>query len=62
MGVVGEGIRNIADAGSKVFTALDEKNINVRFTSFGGSRVSLVIGVDEADYKEALKAVYSALK
>ncbi len=62
VGVVGEGIRNLKDVGAKVFTLLSSADINVRFTSFGGSRVSLLIGVNETDFKGALKAVYSALQ
>ena len=61
-GVVGEGIGSRAGIGAAVFTALAGKDINIRFTSYGGSRVSLLIGIDESDYTDAMNAVYSALK
>ncbi len=61
-GVVGEGLGSRAGIGAAVFTALAEKNINVRFTSYGGSRVSFLAGVDEPDFMEAMNAVYAVLK
>lgn len=61
-GVVGEGLGSRTGIGAAVFTALAEKKINVRFTSYGGSRVSLLAGVGESDFRDAMDAVYAVLK
>ncbi len=61
IGVVGEGLDGRIGIGSRVFGSLEKKGINVRYASFGGSPVSLVMGVDEEVFDDALDAVYSSL-
>jgi len=60
IGVVGSGISEQIGVASTVFTALKEGSINVRFISYGGSDVTLVVGVDSESYLDALKSIHNA--
>ncbi len=60
IGVVGSGIPEQVGVAAAVFTALSSNNINVRFISYGGSDVTLVVGVDSENYMEALKSIHNA--
>lgn len=62
IGIVGEGLRNSSGYGAGIFSALEESRINVRYVSFGGSDVSFIVGVNEADFQKGLLSVYSALR
>ncbi len=57
--VVGRGMINAAGTAAKVFTALSEKNINIRMIDQGSSELNIIIAVDEVNYKEAIKAIYN---
>ena len=60
IGVVGSGIPEQVGVAAAVFTALSLNNINVRFISYGGSEVTLVVGVDSENYLDALKSIHKA--
>lgn len=45
--------------GAKVFTALANRNINVKMIDYGVEGISTLIGVDDSNYEKAIKAVYS---
>ena len=56
--VVGRNLaRNIGIAG-KIFTALGENNINIRFIGQGADEVNIIIGVDDANFKEAIRVLH----
>ncbi len=57
--VVGRGMINAAGTAAKVFSALSEKNINIRMIDQGSSELNIIIAVDEKNYKEAIKAIYN---
>ena len=59
IGVVGSGIPEQVGVAAAVFTALSSNNINVRFISYGGSDVTLVVGVDSENYLDALKSIHN---
>lgn len=59
IGVVGSGLPDQIGVAADVFTALKGKNINVRFINYGGSDISLIIGVDTDLYLDALKAIHN---
>ena len=42
-----------------VFTALKSKKINVRFINYGGSDITLLVGIDSSYYLDALKAIHN---
>jgi len=59
IGVVGSGLPEQIGVAADVFTALKDKNINVQFINYGGSDITLIVGVDSKSYLEALKAVHN---
>lgn len=59
IGVVGIGLPEQIGVAADVFTALKSNNINVRFINYGGSDVTLLVGVDADYYLDALKAIHN---
>ncbi len=57
--VVGRGMIGYTGTAAKVFTALAEANINVRMIDQGSSELDIIIGVEEHDYKNAIRAIYN---
>jgi len=56
--VVGRGmIKNIGTSG-RVFTALSNAGINIRMIDQGSCELNIIIGVDEHDFKKAIKVIY----
>lgn len=58
--VVGRNIADRASVAVKIFEALSHERINIRFVDHGAERISVQVGVSEADYKKAIRAIYSA--
>ncbi len=58
IGIVGGGISNQIGVAASVFSVLSLNNINVRFINYGGSDITLLVGVDSNLYLDALKAIY----
>ena len=59
--VVGEGMVRVKGIAARVFGALAGAGINVRMIDQGSDELNIIIGVDEADYEAAVKALYSAM-
>ncbi len=57
--VVGRGMIRATGTASKIFSALAEANINIRMIDQGSSEINIIIGVEEKDYKNAMKAIYN---
>jgi aspartate kinase len=56
--VVGRNLnRNVGIAG-KIFAALGEAGINIRVISQGADEVNIMIGVDNEDYKKAIRVLH----
>ncbi len=49
---------NIGIAG-KIFTALGENEINIRMIEQGADEINIIIGVDDKDFKKAIKVLYN---
>ena len=49
---------NIGIAG-KIFTSLGENDINIRMVEQGADEINIIIGVDDKDYKKAIKVLYN---
>jgi aspartate kinase len=45
---------------AKLFTALGENNINIRMIDQGSSEINIIVGVDDKDFENAIKAIYNA--
>ena len=60
--VVGEGIISSKGISAKVFTALAENDINVRMINQGSSELSIIVGVENEDFENAIRSVYKAFE
>lgn len=56
--VVGRGMVRTVGTASRAFAALSQKGINIRLIDQGSSELNIIIGVDEADFEESLRALY----
>ena len=45
---------------ARLFSALADAEVNVRVVDQGASRINVIVGVEEADLKKALVAIYRA--
>ena len=58
--VVGRNISKTVSVSLRIFEALANEHINIRFADHGAERISMQIGVNESDYKNAIRAIYKA--
>lgn len=58
---VGEGVLDQPGIAAAIFSAVAGKNINIKFISFGASRVAIYFLVDRNDSDTALKAIHNEL-
>ena len=58
--VVGEDMHNTVGMAARVFGALAEASVNVRIINQGASELNIIVGVSEADYEKAVRALYAA--
>jgi aspartate kinase len=56
---VGRGMVQNPGTAAKLFTALSREGVNVRMIDQGSSELSILIGVDEEDFKRAIRAIYN---
>lgn len=56
--IVGRGMIRSKGTAARVFNSLTAANINVRIVDQGSSELNIIIGVDENDYENALRAIY----
>lgn len=59
IGTVGRHIKNKASIFKGLFNALEKHNIDVKLISQCLSEINIIIGVDNANFEEAIKAIYS---
>ncbi|MDO4961380.1 MAG: aspartate kinase [Eubacteriales bacterium] len=59
---VGEGIAYNGEAIGSILKALGAAGIKVRMTDTGSSGLNFIVGVDEAQYEAAVKAMYGAVE
>lgn len=58
--VVGKGMIRTRGISSRIFTALAKANINVRMIIQGSNELSVIIGVENEDFENAIRAIYNA--
>lgn len=56
--VVGQAMARTAGVAAKIFSAIAEKGINIRMINQGSSEISIIIGVEDSDYAETIRAIY----
>ena len=57
---VGRGMVHNCGTAAKLFGAMSKAGINVRMIDQGSSELSIIVGVDDKDYEETIKAIYGA--
>mgnify|MGYP001613230569 FL=1 len=60
--VVGEGMIRTKGISAKVFSALAVNDINIRMINQGSSELSIIVGVENEDFENAIRAVYKAFE
>lgn len=58
--VVGRGMISTKGISSKIFTALAKDGVNVRMMTQGSSELNIIVGIENEDFKIAIKAIYNA--
>lgn len=58
--VVGKGMIRTKGISSRIFTSLAKADINVRMIIQGSSELSVIIGVENEDFDNAIRAIYNA--
>ena len=56
--VVGRGMRSTRGTAGRIFASLAHANINVKMIDQGSSELNIIIGVTNADFEAAIKAIY----
>ena len=56
--VVGRGMVRSKGTAVRVFRAVADAGINIRMIDQGSSELNIIIGIDESDFDEALRAIY----
>ncbi len=59
--VVGQGMHNAKGTAAGVCHALAERNINIRMLSQASMETTIIVGVDESDYHDAIRAIYAGV-
>ena len=57
---VGRKMANRPGISGKLFAALGESNINIRMINQGPDELNIIFGVDNADFKEAIRVLYNS--
>lgn len=58
--VVGRGMKSMRGTAGKIFSALTDHNINIRMIDQGSSELNIIIGVANADFENAIEAIYNS--
>ena len=57
--VVGRGMKEAKGTAARVFMAASNADVNIKMIDQGSSELNIIIGVEESDYENALRAIYS---
>lgn len=57
---VGEGMSHRVGVAARLFTALADEGINLRVIDQGSSEINIIVGVEETDFENAVRAIYHA--
>ena len=56
--VVGRGMKSTRGTAGRIFSALAHANVNVKMIDQGSSELNIIIGVENSDFENAVKALY----
>ncbi|MBQ1258227.1 MAG: ACT domain-containing protein, partial [Clostridia bacterium] len=57
---VGHGMVRNPGTAAKLFTALSDAKVNVQMIDQGSSELNIIVGVNEKDFDNAVRAIYNA--
>ena len=60
--VVGQGMAFSRGTAVRVFKALADAGINIRMIDQGPSELNIIVGIEERDYEEAVRAIYREME
>ncbi len=55
---VGRGMVRVFGTAARLFTAISTRGISIRTIDQGSSEISIIVGVDEDDFENAIEAIY----
>lgn len=55
---VGRGMVHNCGTAARLFSAMSRAHINIRMIDQGSSELSIIVGVDDADFEATIKAIY----
>ncbi len=58
--IVGQAMSHKPGVAADIFAALAKEKINIRMINQGSSEISIIVGVENADYERAIRAIYRA--
>jgi aspartate kinase len=58
--VVGRGMINTKGIAAKIFAALAKDGVNIRMITQGSSELNIIVGIENRDFENAIKAIYEA--
>ncbi len=56
--IVGRGMKSTRGTAGRIFSALAHNHVNVKMIDQGSSELNIIVGVSEADFVSATKAIY----
>ena len=56
--VVGRGMKSTRGTAGRLFSALAHAHINVKMIDQGSSELNIIIGVNNEDFEDAIRAIY----
>ena len=57
--VVGRGMKSTRGTAGRIFSALAHAKVNVKMIDQGSSELNIIIGVSNADFETAIRAIYN---
>jgi aspartate kinase len=57
---VGHGMTEKVGVAAKLCTALADNGVNIRVIDQGSSEINIIVGIQNADYEKAIRAIYKA--
>lgn len=58
LAVVGRGMYTKRGTAARVFAALAHSSINIKMIDQGSSELNIIVGIDESEFKNAIKCIY----
>ncbi len=62
LAVVGRGMIETKGISAKVFTSLAQAGVNIKMISQGSSELNIIVGIENKDFENGVKAIYDAFE